>query len=166
MHHKLAIAPTGALVMNNDIFIINESKIDIVTSQIFNSLVTNYSLKIVVYKRKSGGVAIYVNNNIIQYRSTNQVAYSQLTQMAFALLSCFHGPAVESSFSVMQEVMTKQKSSPKVANFSAIQTVKYELQPSGKTSLEYFKRDDQLYSPVNIKTHAKSLSYVQRCKRK
>ena len=89
--------------------------------------------------------------DIVHFWSGYSQTYPHLTKMVFALLSCFHGPAVESSFSIMQEIVTKQRSSIQVQSFSAIQTVKYELQASGKTALQYFKRDDPLHTPVNIR---------------
>ena len=69
--------------------------------------------------------------------------------MVFALVSCFHGPAVESSFSIMKDVLNKKKTALKVGSSCAIQTVKYELMSSKKTALQYFHRADPSFTPVN-----------------
>ena len=42
-------------------------------------------------------------------------------------LTVFHGPRVESSFSVMGHVMDKKSGRMNVSTYSAIQTVKYSL---------------------------------------
>ncbi len=55
--------------------------------------------------------------------------YSELSKMALALLTCFHGPAVESNFNVMKMLM---KDSMEVDTFSAVETVKYELKESAR----------------------------------
>ena len=52
--------------------------------------------------------------------------------MSLALLTIFHGPRVESSFSVMGEVMDKKSGRMNMSTYTAIQTVKYSL--NAKTS--------------------------------
>ena len=52
--------------------------------------------------------------------------------MSSALLTIFHGPRVESSFSVMGEVMDKKSGRMNMSTYTAIQTVKYSL--NAKTS--------------------------------
>ena len=47
--------------------------------------------------------------------------------MSLALLTIFLGPRVESSFSVMGDVMDKKFGRMNVSTYSAIQTVKYSL---------------------------------------
>ena len=73
--------------------------------------------------------------------------------MSLALLTIFHGPRVESSFSVMGDVMDKKSGRMNVSTYSAIQTVKYSL--NAKTShvftpksVQVFQRSDWLKSPV------------------
>ena len=72
--------------------------------------------------------------------------------MSLALL-IFHGPGVESSFSVMGDVMDKKSGRMNVSTYSAIQMVKYSL--NTKTlhafrpkSVQVFQRSDQLKSLV------------------
>ena len=45
--------------------------------------------------------------------------------MSSALLTIFHGPRVESSFSVIGEVMDKKSGRMNMSTYTAIQTVKY-----------------------------------------
>ena len=52
--------------------------------------------------------------------------------MSSVLLTIFHGPRVESSFSVMGEVMDKKSGRMNMSTYTAIQTVKYSL--NAKTS--------------------------------
>ena len=48
-----------------------------------------------------------------------------LSKLSLAALTVFHGPRVESSFSVMGDVMDKKSGRMNVSAYSAIQTVKY-----------------------------------------
>ena len=68
-----------------------------------------------------------------------------VTRAAFTI---FHGPQVESSFSLMQTVLTSSKSSTHISTFSAIQTLKYCLSNNCKSALELFGRTDKI-TPVN-----------------
>ena len=77
--------------------------------------------------------------------------YPHLSRMALAIVSCFHGPEVERNFSIMGNVITSQTASLSVKTFSAIQTVKFTQMASGKSPVEFFKRQDKLYDPVNPK---------------
>lgn len=51
--------------------------------------------------------------------------YPLLSRLAFSLLTCFHGPKVESSFSLMNNIITSGSNRLKVSTFNAIQSVKY-----------------------------------------
>ena len=73
--------------------------------------------------------------------------------MSLALLTIFHGPRVESSFSVMGDIMDKKSGRMNVSTYSAIETVKYSL--NAKTShtfrpksFQIFQRSDRLKSQV------------------
>lgn len=72
-----------------------------------------------------------------------------LTKMVLALLSCFHGPQVESSFSMMGNILDKESGNMKIETFSAIQTVKYKLQSQQKSALQFFKKNNPLNDPVD-----------------
>ncbi|KAK3767550.1 hypothetical protein RRG08_029569 [Elysia crispata] len=72
-----------------------------------------------------------------------------LKKTAIAALSIFHGPQVESSFSLMKDMMSMKPGSMSVASFSSIQTVKYYLKSKQKTSTEYFHRSSTNHTPVS-----------------
>ena len=79
--------------------------------------------------------------------------YPVLSKMSLVLLTIFYGPRVESSFSVMDDIMDKMSGRMNVSTYSAIQTVKYSL--DAKTShafkpksIQVFQRSDWLKSPV------------------
>lgn len=64
--------------------------------------------------------------------------------MALSLLTCFHGPKVESSFSLMNNILTPENSRINVSTFNAIQTVKYELSAKKKSSVAFLRKNDFL----------------------
>lgn len=72
-----------------------------------------------------------------------------LKKMVSSLLTCFHGPRVESTFSFMNNVLDSRSSRMAVSTLSAIQTVKYALAANKKTAIEYFSRKEKLYTPIN-----------------
>ena len=75
--------------------------------------------------------------------------YPLLSSVVAALMSCFHGPAVESSFSVMKMILDDKSSRLSIDTYSALQTVKYSLRSSGKTAVQCFSRKDIKHTPVN-----------------
>ncbi|KAL8588059.1 hypothetical protein ACOMHN_012097 [Nucella lapillus] len=99
--------------------------------------------------RKPNGDAVPVDE---WWGAVNQNGeYDLLYKLVTALLTCFHGPRVESSFSIMSEVLDAKANRMAVSTFSAIQTVKYALQSSGQSAVACFYRKDKLYTPVNKK---------------
>jgi hypothetical protein len=66
--------------------------------------------------------------------------YPILCKVAWAALTIFHGPKVESTFSLMGDILNPQCSRLKTSSVSAIQTVKYHLKAHGKSAIEYFRR--------------------------
>ena len=79
--------------------------------------------------------------------------YLLLSKMSLALLTIFHGPRVESSFSVMGDIMDKKSGRMNVSTYSAIQTVKYSLNAKishafRPKSAQVFQRSDRLKNPV------------------
>ena len=79
--------------------------------------------------------------------------YPNLSKVALAMLSIFHGPHVESSFSMMGNVLDKKSKRMNLATYLAIQTVKYSIadnkaSSNGCKSIASFKRDDIHTSPV------------------
>ena len=80
--------------------------------------------------------------------------YPVLSNFSLAVLTVFHRPRVESSFSVMGDVMDKKLGRMSVSTYSAIQTVKYSLAAKAskiskkQKSVQIFHREDKLESPV------------------
>lgn len=72
-----------------------------------------------------------------------------LSRMATALVTCFHGPSVESSFNVMGDVLDGRSTRMLVDTYSSIQCVKYALRSTHKSATDAFKRPDKLHTPVN-----------------
>lgn len=66
--------------------------------------------------------------------------YPLLSKMALALLTCFHGPKVESSFSAMNNI-TSESSRINVSMFSAIQSKRYEQSAKKKSSVALLKKN-------------------------
>ena len=79
----------------------------------------------------------------------NGPKYPALSAMVKCALSIFHGPRVESSFSLMNEILDPRSGNMKISTFGAIQTVKYTLQSREKTAVELFKREDVRYGEVD-----------------
>ena len=72
-----------------------------------------------------------------------------LSKIVLAILTCFHGPQVESAFSVMGEVIDVKSSRTNIKTYSAIQSIKYKLKAEGKSATEFFRKADYLHDPVN-----------------
>ena len=98
--------------------------------------------------------------------------FPSLCRMAFALMSVFHGPAVEGSFNTMGDILDPKSSRMNISTYSSIQTVKYGLRAKGKSALDLFSRKDVLYDPVyvpvcrNLCTSRKKYSDEQAGRRK
>ncbi|XDV48613.1 hypothetical protein PO909_018003 [Leuciscus waleckii] len=75
--------------------------------------------------------------------------YPALSQVIRGALSIFHGPLVESSFSLMGDVIDAKRANMKISTFDAVQTVKYVLRSRGKTGISMFRRDDINMGPVD-----------------
>ena len=58
--------------------------------------------------------------------------YPALSKMALATLTCFHGPQVESSFSMMGDILDSRSGRMNIETYGAIQTVKYHLKAREK----------------------------------
>ena len=75
--------------------------------------------------------------------------YNTLSKMVMAALSIFSGPHVESSFSVMSNIMQSKSSRLQVETFSSLQTIKYSILAGHKPSLALFLKKDFLHEPIN-----------------
>ena len=72
-----------------------------------------------------------------------------LTKMALSLLSCFHGPQVESSFSAMNQIIDAHSANLSIHSFQAYQTVRYHLKSVKKSAVEYFHKEDYKHDPTD-----------------
>ncbi|KAL6478662.1 hypothetical protein MHYP_G00120950 [Metynnis hypsauchen] len=75
--------------------------------------------------------------------------YPALSALAKCCLSIFHGPRVESSFSLMNEIIDQRSGNMNVETFNTIQTVKYVLQSRGQTAVQMFERSDVKFGEVD-----------------
>ncbi|GBN01675.1 hypothetical protein AVEN_159795-1 [Araneus ventricosus] len=83
----------------------------------------------------------------------NTSKYPLLSRMTFALLTCFHEPKVESSFSIMNNVIKPGSNTLNVSTFNAMQCIKYELrsQKKKKSAVCMFSKHDFLKEKVDPK---------------
>lgn len=75
--------------------------------------------------------------------------YPALGALAKCCLSIFHGPRVESSFSLMNEIIDERSGNMNIETLDAIQTVKYALQSRGQTAVQMFERSDDKFGEVD-----------------
>ncbi|XP_073715805.1 uncharacterized protein [Misgurnus anguillicaudatus] len=101
-----------------------------------------------------------VDSNLAKYEDGDDIVkwwahvmslgkYPTLSQVIRGALSIFHGPLVESSFSLMVNVIDSKRSNMKISTFDAVQTVKYVLKSRGKTGIDMFKPEDIKMGPVD-----------------
>lgn len=97
--------------------------------------------------------------------------YPFLSKMALSLLTCFHGPKVESSFSMMNSIITTSSTRMNIPTFSAIQTVKYHLLAENKSAVKYFVKKDFLHECIdrnlvnNIRSSCRNYEDEKKSKR-
>lgn len=78
-----------------------------------------------------------------------QGKYPTLSTLVRCCISIFHGPRVESSFSLMNEVLDQRSGKMNVETFNAIQTVKYVMLSRGQTAIQLFRREDAKFGEVD-----------------
>lgn len=69
--------------------------------------------------------------------------YPLLSRMVKALLSCFHGPQVESAFNLMGDVLDSRSHRLRMETYSSVMSVKYNLRSSRKTAVQYYRQTAQ-----------------------
>ena len=77
--------------------------------------------------------------------------YPKLTKLALSLLSIFHRPHVEDSFSVTGDFINKKSNRMQVETYSAMQSVNYSLSSratANKKCVSVFRRENTVSSPV------------------
>lgn len=75
--------------------------------------------------------------------------YPQLSRMALALLTCFHGPQVENSFSAMNNIINEKTPSLDLSTYSALQSVRYNLKAANKSAIQFFRKEDPIHDRVD-----------------
>jgi hypothetical protein len=75
--------------------------------------------------------------------------YPNLVQVAKALLSSFHGPLDESSFSAMGDLMNENAGHMEDETYQTLQTIRFHLKAKGQTAVNAFKKEDPLREPVS-----------------
>lgn len=74
--------------------------------------------------------------------------YPVLSKMIKALLTCFHGPSVESTFNLMDHFMTENRTSLNIESLDSLQTIKYYLNSVSASTCELFGSKDPLHEPM------------------
>ncbi|KAH3872469.1 hypothetical protein DPMN_035685 [Dreissena polymorpha] len=77
-----------------------------------------------------------------------QNGYPAMKKIILALVTCFHGPMVEGTFNRMGDILDSKSSSLSIDSLNAIQSVKSALKEKGVSAVEYFHREDTLYTPI------------------
>ncbi|GFO24470.1 hypothetical protein PoB_005097500 [Plakobranchus ocellatus] len=76
--------------------------------------------------------------------------YAPLKPATHACLSIFSGPRVESSFSVMNCIITSTTNRMHIKTYEAIHKIKYSLISHNTSSISLFHRNDAVYSQIDI----------------
>ena len=74
--------------------------------------------------------------------------YPSLCKLALSILTCFHGPQVESSFNAMNDIIDERSGRTDIETYGAIQSVKYAMWALEKSASKIFVRKDKLHDPV------------------
>ena len=85
---------------------------------------------------------------VIDFWARNTAEFPLIAGIAKKLMSAFHGPQVESSFSSMGEILNPGSSRMDISTYATMQTVRYTLADKGMTAVQYFKRKDPVREPV------------------
>ncbi|CAL8269959.1 unnamed protein product [Arctogadus glacialis] len=75
--------------------------------------------------------------------------YPALSRVIRGAVSIFHGPMVESSFSLMGDIIDSKSSNMNISTFNAIQTTKYAMKSRGMTATTMIQRADVKFGPVD-----------------
>ena len=92
--------------------------------------------------------------------------YPNLSKMALALLTCFHGPLVESSFNTMDMIMDKRSCNMSVDTYNAYQTTQYYFRARNATPVQEFYREDHLNGPIDSELCNNMMESASRNKKK
>lgn len=79
----------------------------------------------------------------------NTQRYPALCKLALCALCPFHGPLVESSFSMMCDILNAKSTNVNVETYEAYEVFKYNLKAMEKSAISFYSRLTK-ESPVNI----------------
>ncbi|XP_071149982.1 uncharacterized protein [Mytilus edulis] len=77
--------------------------------------------------------------------------YPCLCKMVRSLLSCFHGPQVESSFNIMNDIIDNKSGRINIETYNAIQNIKYSLKACEKGAITFHNKKDFLHEGIDPK---------------
>ena len=75
--------------------------------------------------------------------------FPNLAKLILAVLSCFSGPIVESSFNAMGDILDKRTFNLHMESYKGYQTVQYFLRAHGHKAIQYFTRQDPHRSNID-----------------
>ncbi|CAL4074530.1 unnamed protein product, partial [Meganyctiphanes norvegica] len=90
---------------------------------------------------------VRIDNWWAEVRETGR--YPILTKMIYAILSCFHGPLVESSFNTMGDILDSRSFNLHIDTYNSYQTVQYYLRARGTKAIDMFIREKPHESPID-----------------
>ena len=122
----------------------------------------NYSAEISSYQIDKDLPVVTVGDRLDVWWSSlfKSNKYPCLSKVVKAALSIFTGPQVETSFSMMNDIIDKRSSRMDITTYSAIMKVKFGLLADGQSSFKKFHRRNILRDPVD-----KVLAYNMRTAR-
>jgi len=112
--------------------------------------------------------------SVVQWwaKVSERKCYPALCKIASAGLSIFHGPAVESSFNTLGDVVDNKAARMEISTYSAYQTVRNAMTARKTTAMQYFNRKDRNNNAVvdkhvcvNVRMAAQRYKKVQNEKR-
>ena len=77
-------------------------------------------------------------------------SYPGMCAAILPLISIFHGPEVEGSFSAMGDIADVKSCWTDIETYSAIQTVKYGLRARKATAVSFLRKEDILHDRINL----------------
>lgn len=85
---------------------------------------------------------------IFKMKQGNNFQYPLLSKLVKAVLTCFHGPHVESAFNLMGNIMTENRTSLNIESLDSVQTIKYYLLSKNNTTCEEFGSKEPMNEPI------------------
>lgn len=109
-----------------------------IDEKITENMVYNFSLNNVDTTKTPKDIDEYWSEIFEMTSFLGAKKYCILEKLVKAALSCFHGPAVEGAFSLMENTITNHRTSLDIEGLDSYQTIKYHLKANNMSSLEAF----------------------------